>query len=299
MSSLTVRINRGDPTTLYPGDLVGRLRNAALRVDDPRVSEVHAMVSLRDGELQLLALRGVLAVNKRRQKEVVLVPGARVRLAKDLYLEVLSLDVEPDALGIAVDDQPAQLLLGSAASLVLEPEPGVVRAYHRDAAAWLWSDGLGWRIQVPGQSVQPFTAGLVLTIDGREVRGETLPIHRAGVEATAMGGRLHPPLRIVANYDTAHIHRPGNEPVSLSGIQARIVSELVSLGGPANWDTVATEVWRGNEAVERLRHRWDVNLGRLRSKLEQHGVRRDLIRSDGAGQIELMLLPGDEVEDNT
>ena len=299
MSSLTVCVNDELPVTLYPGDLVGRLRSAALRIDDPRVSEVHAMVSLRDGELQLLALRGVLAVHRQRQSEVVLVPGVRVRLAKDLYFEVLSVDLEEEALGIAVDDEQPQLLLGSAASLVLDPEPGVVRAYHRDAAAWLWSDGVGWRIQVRGQAVEPFTSDTALEIDGHSIRAVALPIRRAGVEATALGGRLHPPLRVVANYDTAHIHRPGNEPLSLSGIQARILSELVALGGPASWDTVASQIWRGEDAPDRLRHRWDVNLGRLRSKLEQHGVRRDLIRSDGAGQIELMLLPGDEVEDNT
>lgn len=40
-----------------PGDLIGRLPGAALQIADPRVSEAHAMVSLRAGELVLLALR--------------------------------------------------------------------------------------------------------------------------------------------------------------------------------------------------------------------------------------------------
>jgi hypothetical protein len=275
------------------------MRSAAMRIDDPRVSEAHAMVSLRDGELQLLALRGVLAVHRARQSEIVLVPGLSIRLAKDLSLDVISVELEPTALGIAIDGGPSQLLLGSAASVVLDPEPGLVKAYRRDAAAWLWSDAEGWQIQVPGSAPEPFVAGLVLNVEGHSLTAEQVPIQRAGVEATAMGGRLHPPLRIVANYDTAHIHRKGLEPLTLSGISARILGELVALGGPATWDVVAKQVWRSDEPLERLRHRWDVSLGRLRSKLEQHGVRRTLIHSDGAGQIELVLLADDVLEDNT
>lgn len=300
MSSLTVRIDPGlPPKRLYPGDLIGRLRSAALVIDDPRVSEVHAMISLRNGELQLLALRGGLAVDRRRQSEVALVPGLRVRLAKDLHLEVLEVDLAPSALGIVVDDRSPQMLLGGAASLLLDPEPGIVRTYHRDAAAWLWSDGPGWKIQVPGATAEALEPGWTRTMGGHDVRAVDLPLRRAGVEATAVGGRLHPPLRIVANYDTVHMHRPGLEVLCLSGIQARIVSELVVLGGPASWETVATQIWRRSETIERLRHRWDVNLGRLRTRLEQHGVRRDLIRSDGAGRIELVLHPDDTVEDRT
>lgn len=299
MSSVIARIEDGPSVTLYPGDFIGRLRTAALRVDDPRVSEAHALISLRDGELRLLALRGVLAVNRQRVNDAVLVPGLKVRLAKDLHLHILSVDLPDTALGVAIDDLPAQLLLGSSASLLLHPEPGLVRAYHRDAAAHLWSDGLGWRIQLDASDPQVLEPGFSATVDGHTIRATTVPIQRAGMDETAIGGRLHPPLKLVANYDTAHIHRAGLEPVSLSGIAARIIGELVALGGPATWETVAGQIWRGDEDPNRLRRRWDVSLTRLRSRLEQHGVRRTLLQSDGTGRIELLLLPGDEVEDNT
>ena len=299
MSSLVVRVGEGPAVTLYPGDVIGRLRTAALRVDDPRVSEAHAMVSLRDGELQLLALRGVLALERQRCGELVLTPGQQVRLAKDLYLDVISVDLADEALGVAIDDLPAQLLLGSSASLLFDPAPGLVRPYRRDAAALLWSDGLGWRVQVPGQEPVAFAPGVEIEVDGHTLRAEMISLHRAGTDATALGGRVHPPLRIVSNYDTAHIHRPGLEPVTLAGIAARILGELVALGGPATWEAVAQEIWRDDTDLNRLRHRWDVSLGRLRSKLEEHGVRRSLILSDGTGQIELMLMAGDTVEDNT
>lgn len=299
MSSLVARIENGPLVTLYPGDFIGRLRTAALRVDDPRVSEAHALVSLRDGDLRLLALRGVLAVHRERVSDVVLVSGLRIRLAKDLYFEVVSVDLSDDALGLAIDDQDPQLLLGSSASLLLYPEPGLVRSYHRDAAALLWSDGLGWRIQISGEEPEVLTPDFERQLGDHRIRAQTIPMQRAGMDETAIGGRLHPPLKLVANYDTAHIHRAGLEPVSLSGIAARIIGELVALGGPATWETVAGQIWRGDADPNRLRRRWDVSLTRLRSRLEQHGVRRTLIQSDGTGRIELLLLPGDEVEDNT
>ena len=47
-----------------------------------------------------------------------------------------------------------------------------------------------------------------------------------------------------------------------------------------------------------LRHRWDVALGRLRARLRELGV-RDLVRSDGAGQLALELYDGDQVDDRT
>ncbi|NCG19026.1 MAG: hypothetical protein GWP91_08445 [Rhodobacterales bacterium] len=299
MSSLIVRIGEQSPETLYPGDIVGRLRTAALRVDDPRVSEAHAMVSLRNGEFQLLALRGVIAVNRQRVAEVVMVPGIRVRLAKDLYLEVLSIDLADQAMGVVLNELAPQLLLGSAAFIITGDEPGLLRRYDRDASAQLWSDGLGWRIQVKGQPPQPFESGTELVIDGVTVRAELVSLQRAGLDSTILGGRVHPPLRIVANYDTVHIHRKGLEPVAISGIGAKMISELVALGGPAAWEVVAEQIWRSNISPSKLRHRWDVSLGRLRSKLEQEGLRPNLLNSDGTGQIELLLLPGDEVEDNT
>ncbi len=263
---------------LHPGDLVGRHRGAALCIDDPRVSEAHAMVSLRDGELVLLALRGGLAVQRERVGKAVLVPGLDVRLAKGVHLTVLETHLPAEALAVAIDGHEPQLLLGSAASLVGEPDPGLTLRFDPDALAQLWSDGVGWRIQPRGGEAVELVAGEVVPVGPYRVEAVMVPLQRAGQDATVLGGRVHPRLRIVANYDTAHIHRDGLEPVLLSGNGARILGELVALDGPAAWD---------------------VNLGRLRAKLEQHGVRPDLVRSDVTGNVELVLLPGDEIEDKT
>lgn len=86
-------------------------------------------------------------------------------------------------------------------------------------------------------------------------------------------------------------------PLVLAGNQARIVSELVAFGGPVEWETVAREIWRdeGDRAV--LRQNWDRNMSALRSRLKAADIRPDLIRADGKGKVELILLPGDRVED--
>lgn len=298
MASVVVEVD-GEAVRLVPGDLIGRHRGAALRIDDPRVSEAHAMVSLRDGELVLLALRGGLAVQRQRQGRVVLVPGVVVRLAKDALLTVLEVSLPETALALRIGDEPPQLLVGSAASLVGDPEPGLSLRFDPDALAQLWSDGVGWRLRAESAPTVDLEPGQTLEVAGLTLEVVSLPLQRAGQDATMLGGRLHPPLRIVANYDTAHIHREGIEPVLLSGNGARILSELVAMDGPAGWEVVARQIWRDEAVPHRLRRRWDVNLGRLRAKLEEHGVRPDLVRSDGTGNVELVRLPGDTVDDRT
>jgi hypothetical protein len=55
---------RGEELELEPGDVIGRSWKAALWLQDPRVSECHAAVSLRDGGLRLIALRGRFSLGK-------------------------------------------------------------------------------------------------------------------------------------------------------------------------------------------------------------------------------------------
>ena len=50
------RLPDGSVETLCAGDIVGRIWSAALRIDDPDISEAHALLSLRGEGLWLLAL---------------------------------------------------------------------------------------------------------------------------------------------------------------------------------------------------------------------------------------------------
>ena len=81
-----LRLSSGQTAVLGPGDLVGRLSGASLQIDDGRVSEAHAMVSLRGRELKLLGLRGVFAVDGKPTDEVVLAEELAIELAPGVDL---------------------------------------------------------------------------------------------------------------------------------------------------------------------------------------------------------------------
>ena len=85
----------------------------------------------------------------------------------------------------------------------------------------------------------------------------------------------------------------------LNGLHARLVSELALAGVPVGWEALAGELWPGDEDRLALRRRMDTALSRLRRKLRAAGVRTNLARADGCGHLELLLLDGDVVEDNT
>ena len=94
---------------LGPGDRIGRLASAALTIDDARVSEAHAMISLRGGELRLLGLRGLFVVDGPPVQEVTLREGLEVQLAPGVSLEVLEIELPDAVLALQSDELPRQV----------------------------------------------------------------------------------------------------------------------------------------------------------------------------------------------
>lgn len=287
--------------TLGPGDLIGRMATAALPIDDGRVSEAHALVSLRAGELKLLGLRGVFAVDGAPCKEVSLRPGLWVALAPGLSLEVLDVELPDSMLALQAEGLPRQTLVG-ACSILTEPRLCVVGRYQEDAAAQLWNQGVAWRLRLAGETVRDLAPGDTFMVGGHLVSAVAVPVSGVGFARTKVKGAFVTPLHIIAGYETVHIHLLGHgtePPVAIDGISARILSELVALQGPAGWEVLAGEIWRDEPDRLRLRQRWDVSLARLRGKLRAAGIRPDLIRAGGTGQVELLLYQGDRVDDRT
>jgi hypothetical protein len=280
---------RGHVRELVPGDVIGRLSSAALPIDDARVSEAHALVSLREGEVRLLALRGQFAVGGRPVREATLRPGLSIELAPDVAIEVLAVTLPESVLGIEIDGRPQPL--PSVCSVFYAP-PRVVAGYAADADARVWSVGDAWRVEERGVSralsvgdaVGPLVTVAVAVADAGQ------PVTEVGIEA---------PLVLVAHYDTVHVQREGVPVVMLSGLLARMVSELASFEGPVSWSALAHTLWPAERDPGVVRARFDTNLTRLRSKLREGRVRTDLVRTDGAGQVELFLYAHDRVEDRT
>lgn len=293
------RLPSGQTADACPGDLVGRLWSAAVRLDDPRLSEAHALVSLRGSTLKLLALRGALAVGGIAVTEVVLRPGITIALVQDLALEVLAVELPDHALALGGFGARPVVLAASVYSVLPGPPPQLVPRYLAEAPAHLWSTGLGWTVQRAGQGPEPLEAGRSLALPGLRIDVLRVEGTDAGLPETTLRGRLHPPVRIVTRYDSVQLHREGLPVALLSGAAARLVSELAGMGGLAGWEVISGELWPGETDRVLLRQKWDRTLQTLRGRIRESGLRPDLIRANGAGHLELVLLPGDTVEDES
>lgn len=286
----------GSIAELAHGDLIGRLGTAALHLDDARISEAHAMISLRGEELKLLALRGRFAVGSKPLSALTLAEGQQISFTRDLVLTVEEVVLPDEVIALSVGGKP-QVLLGATA-IIAEPEGlRMVGGYREGAAALVWNRDDRWRIRIGSAPAQELRPGEVHTVSGQSVTAVALPLSRIGGGATRLAGAINSPLRIVVQFDAAQIHREGEPVLVLSGISARILSELVSFGGPVEWAVLAGEVWPHIEDRSRLRKQLDVSLTRLRKKLTRGRVRKDLINSDGTGKLALVLGEGDRVED--
>lgn len=278
--------------SLGPGDLIGRSWCAILHLDDPRISEAHAMVSLRGDRLRLLALRGRFEHAGRVVTEIDLEPGVRLMLAPEVELTVLDVFLPPELAALEGDGLTPSFLPGSCA-LVTQPEPRIVAPATPDAGAWLWPRGEGWRLRT-AEGERDLSPGDTFTLNGRRFTFRLRPLSSA--PATREGLGVAHSLRIVLRYETAHVHRAGQVPVVVDGIGARMIGELHAFGVPVPWQTLTEQLWPGARP-ELARKRFDGVLARLRASLREGGIRPDLVRSNGLGQFELFLEPGDEVED--
>jgi len=253
------------------------------------------MVSLRGGELKLLALRGRFAVGQRPITEVSLKPDMVVEFARGLALTVESVEIPDVVMALEGDDLPRQALVGLT-SLRVEPRVSLVPGYHPEASAWIWWDGDSWRLRRHG--VEPLWPGDEFKVGERTFRAVRVAVKDASREATRLQGRLEEPLRIVAQHETVQIQR-GSEVHCIGGICGRMMSELAAFAGPVSWEVLAGEVWPELGDRHTLRRKLDVNLARLRKKLTDARIRRDLVHADGRGNLELLLHAGDTVVDRT
>ena len=298
ISYVQMTLPDGRSVRLSPGAIVGRLSSAEIRFSDPGVSEAHALVSLRGRQLKLLALRRWFEVGGKRCSEVVLAAGQRIHLTPEVVLTVEAVSVAPRVLALA-GASPDPCELSASVHSVIEGDGGLViePGFLPDAVAHISSSTDGWVLRRDDGETLDLHPGTTATLGSSVVTAVLVDVDAGtSTQHTPITAR---PLRIVARLDTAHLHPDGRPSVVLTGIAARIVSELVVLGGgPVSWEVVAREIWaQGDERL--LRQNWDRNMRSLRGRLRSEGIRDDLVRPDGHGNTELFLLPGDEAIDET
>ena len=286
-----------EPVAVPAGGLIGRLRTAALCIQHPQISEAHALVSLRDRHLQLLALRGGLGVGRDVLRAVHLEAGQRILLAVGVKLEVVAVELPEAVLGLRCDGSAPVELRGEHVSIQVAP-PGLKMGFVPEAPAHLWRTGSEWLRQVgmgPARAVAP---GDRWQVGGLGFEAVLIPLGAVGMLPTG-AGRLHPPMHLTAHYDQLTIAVRGQPQVRISGKPARLVYELAvfrdagQLVVPA--EMIAGEVWKGTYATT-PRQRFDRSLQELRSKLKARSLRADLIHANHVGGYELHLYPGDTLE---
>jgi hypothetical protein len=211
----------------------------------------------------------------------VLHRGQRIALAADLEIRIddIVLPERIPALRIG-DGEPIPLegrhLWVSEDNVHSRPVPGAVE---------MWAIDEDW---FAGSPAQPLTDAV--EIDGCRLQIVYLARQDAESHPTRADG-LYPPLHIVARYDTVQLQQENHPVLVLSGLPARLITELAEMGAPVSWRVVAAELWPG-QPVGVLRRRWDKTLASLRGKLREARVRPDLVRSTG-GQVSLVLVEGD------
>jgi hypothetical protein len=231
----------------------------------------------------LLNLRGAILRNGRRVVDPRLVAGDRFQLASDVMLEVVEVCV-PDTMWMLVTDGERVPIDPSVSVLT---DPTRVQAGRAGGARHtLWTDGErcfdGETPVADGHVVQvgPWSAQVTqVSLDAHP--GQETELRRSG------------PLRVQARYLSVAIHDSEGLAVTLTGISARILHELIEFDGPTSWEVIARELWPGAIREVPLRRRWDSALVRLRRHLAAAGVRDDLVGSDGHGHVELLRFPGD------
>ncbi len=293
------RMADGQTAQVSPGGLIGRAAGAELRIANPEVSEAHALISLRGHQLHMLSLRRWVILDGERCSAIVLRPGQRIYLAQHVMLEVEAVELPDHVLVLMGDDRELCTLTESVYSLAVGAQGLRITPEHiHDADAQVWGNSEGFTLRVGTGEPVEVEAGTRWELGPHTMHVVSRPLGD-GALSTRSIGQNDPPLKIVARYDTVYLHTPGRAPAVLSGLLARIVSELVTIGKLVSWEAVAREIWGDNSDRSVMRQNWDRNMRRLRAQLREAGIRADLVRPDGRGNVEVYLLPQDEVVDET
>lgn len=289
--------NSEERFSLGIGDLIGRSEQAALCLDDPRISEAHALLSLRGGALVLLALRGRFRHRGQVIAELELRPGMAIELYKNFWLHCDEVFVPGKLMGLEIPGL-ATTTLTHTSSLFFDHDTERFSLQHghiaqADAVFWSLSDT--WSYRKKDGITHELEPGDVIEIKGAMIRCVQIPLDDVGVLRTRQVRR--PPLRLEV-FDkgvkiSANVHERA---AMLSGIPGKILASISTCEHPVPWQQIARLVWLEDRSYESaLRRRFDVGLLRLRDKLQQLDLPHDIVRMDGSGLVGIFLEPEDQI----
>jgi len=265
------------------GGIIGRSPYATLTLDDPCVSEAHALVSSRAGVLRLLALRRRFSVDGVLVDDIQLEVGQTITLAPGVTLEVLEL-WRPGHVTVLDMADGTRIIVSD--TLFFHGEPAQVSAkWVPDAKGVLWLSGheLRFRAEDEPERVLP----LEETATAFEVSGQRFEVQRV---ANTAGDSTLPYAEVVMRIDDDRVElRAGARRLVLDGIPARFLIALARSSEALGWASLASAVWPDEPNWDNLRRRLDVTLSRIRKKLREHELPADILRTVGQGHFSLAL----------
>lgn len=280
----------------HPGDLIGRLASAAICIQDPRVSEAHALLSLRGG-LVLLALRGLVEVDRQRIADVRLKAGQRIRLAEGLEIAVLEVTLPPTVLTVEGPGLPPTRLPGTVACFVA---PLAIRfEWVPDALASVWASGGEWFIRVGAGAPVPLRPGDRVETEGGALRFAEATLKAAATPPTDARARLYPSLRVEVDYESTRVSAEGGRVAVLTGAAGGLMYQLSRYEAAVHWKELASALWP-DTADDELKQRWSFDKAKetLVDALVRVGLRPDLVRGS-RGEYRIHLVDGDALVDRT
>lgn len=296
MVSADIALSDGRHFTLVPGDIIGRMRSCALRINHPSISEAHALVSLRGMNLRLLGLRGRFRVASKATSEVILDRGLVIHLTTDITITVE--DVILSTHVIALDVPGLGRIIPPPVASIFPQSPDLVPGFSASASAVVWTDGLLLHVLRPPTNAVTCEVGDTFDVNGHTYAVVSAPIADALVTPTTANPVAHHPITLLLRFDTVHV-QVGEATFGINGVPARILTELGLYAVPIEWRTVARTLWPDEHDESRLRMNWDSGLARLRRRLREIAGREDIVKTDGSGRAELMLASDDRIVDET
>lgn len=298
-------LDDGRRVEVIPGAVIGRMPQCSVRIEDPRVSEAHALISLRGAQLRLLALRGRLSVDGKPKTDIVLNAGLHITLASFFRVVVEAVELPSTVLAVSLREAPWGTL-GAHGVVALHPHsvsplrPG----YDPEADAHVWTHDAGSYLRRRSATSEvaldePLSPGSSFEVGGRHFSLDLVTRDALEARPTTELGHDQTRLNLVLNYDSVRITSADGRSAIIDGIGARALCELYEVRSPIAWQEVAQVLWPEGLSAPTRRQRWDQLLTRVRMRLREAGLRSDLLRSSQRGLVELVLGPEDTVEDRS
>ena len=300
------RLPDGRLARVSAGGIIGRSAKAELYLPDPRVSEAHAMVSLRGHRLKLLQLRRPIVIDGESFAQVTLKTGQRITLTRTITITVEHVQLPSHELVLCgVIEQPIPLseeryaIVPAGCAEKLERElkhargPKLELWYtHADGAlASIWSCADGWALSVADcepDLVRPNSRWII----GGELIRFLLHPRKSSVEPTEIQTINSPKLSLHVNGYRVEFSRDGTPVCSFIEVNGRILREIVRAhadGGSAYWVDVVNAVYgEVNEAsYDRRQNSFYKQLQRIRRTLKAHGIPGRIVQTNGRGEYGL------------